>query len=410
MAVGEQPASVEVLQVLLQAAQRPRAVVAEAQYLAANPPGLVAEAVRFGEQVAVEQPDEVREAIVVAVVRRRGQQQQVAALLREPFGELIPLRPLHFVAPAGRPLRVRAALVRLVDDDQVPVLAPDALADAVLLGVVDRGDHLRLALPQVEQLLLVVRGMDYLERLAEETQQLVLPLEGERGRDQDEAAVDRLPQLELLDQQAGHDRLARAGVVGQQEAQPRLRQHLPVDRLDLVRQGADARQADRELPVPGPGEPDAGGLDQQADLLRIRGRALRRRGRPGRQQRREVVGRQHRLVEFAAGQPDAELGAVTERPGAFDGHLAGEVARQPDAAAGQRPQAGGVGHVRLFCHHAAGGSDRLRGRLVGAGAGVPHFAAAGVARRRAGREPAGGLNRCGPRAETLDIGQPIMST
>ena len=89
MAVGEQPATVEVLQVLLQAAQQPRAVVAEAQYLAPDPPRFVAEAMRFGEQVAVEQADEVREAVVVAVVGRRGQQQQVIAALGEPLGELV---------------------------------------------------------------------------------------------------------------------------------------------------------------------------------------------------------------------------------------------------------------------------------------------------------------------------------
>ena len=87
---------------------------------------------------------------------------------------------------------------------------------------------------------------------------------------EDQAAVDGLPELELLDKQAGHDRLARARIVGEQEAQPRLWQHLPIDRLYLVRQGADARQADRELAVVGVGETDARGLHQQAELLGVR--------------------------------------------------------------------------------------------------------------------------------------------
>lgn len=69
----------------------------------------------------------------------------------------------------------------LVDDDQVPARLPDALPHAVLLGVVDRGDDLGLALPEVEKLLLVVPGMDDLERLAEEPEKLVLPLNGQRA-------------------------------------------------------------------------------------------------------------------------------------------------------------------------------------------------------------------------------------
>ena len=91
---------------------------------------------------------------------------------------------------------------------------------------------------------------------------LVLPLDGQRRRDEDQAAVDGLSELELLDEKAGHDRLARAGVVGEQETQPRLRQHLSVDRFDLVRKGADAGETDRELAIVGVGEADAGGFDE----------------------------------------------------------------------------------------------------------------------------------------------------
>ena len=125
--------------------------------------------------------------------------------------------------------------------------------------------------------------MDDLKRLVEEPQHLVLPLNGQGRGDQDEAALDGLPQLQLLDQQTGHDRLAGAGIVREQEAQPRLRQHLQVDRLDLVRQRADAGQTDRELPVVGVGEADAGGLHEESQPVRIRGPGrflLSRRFRP----------------------------------------------------------------------------------------------------------------------------------
>ena len=230
------------------------------------------------------------------------------------------------------------------------MLAPHPLPDLVLLRVVDGGDDLRFALPQVQELLLVVRGVDDLERLAEEAQQLVLPLEGQRRRNEDQAALDRLAELELLDEEAGHDRLARAGVVGEQEAQPRLRQHLAVDRFDLVRQGADAGEADRELAVVGVGEADSGGLDQEPQLLRVRGRggrgllrALSGRGDRcgnGRGNGRSLLGGDDRLLERAVGQPDAAFvagGAVrAERPHVlqYDGRV--EVPRQGDPASDQR--------------------------------------------------------------------------
>ena len=74
---------------------------------------------------------------------------------------------LHLVAATGRRLGVGAALVRFVDDDEIPALLPDALADVVLLGVVQRCDDLRRTLPRVDELLLVNRREDDLERFAE---------------------------------------------------------------------------------------------------------------------------------------------------------------------------------------------------------------------------------------------------
>ena len=79
VAVGEQAGPLEVLQVFLQAPERPGAVVAEAQDLAADASGVLSDAMRFGKEIEVEQADEVREAVVVAVVGRRRQQQQVVA-------------------------------------------------------------------------------------------------------------------------------------------------------------------------------------------------------------------------------------------------------------------------------------------------------------------------------------------
>ena len=56
-----------------------------------------------------------------------------------------------------------------------------------------------------------------LEAQAELLLQFVLPLVGEAtGRD-DEAALQVAAEQQLLDEQAGHDGLARAGIVGEQE-------------------------------------------------------------------------------------------------------------------------------------------------------------------------------------------------
>jgi hypothetical protein len=107
-----------------------------------------------------------------------------------------------------------------------------------------------------------------------------LPLHSERCGAEDEDALDGLAELQFLDEQPGHDGLAGAGIVGEQEAEPRLGQHLLVDGLDLVGKRADAGKADGELAVVGGGQPDAGRFDEEAQFLGVRGRgrwALSRR-------------------------------------------------------------------------------------------------------------------------------------
>src|SRR5207247_133408 len=64
--------------------------------------------------------------------------------------------------------------------------------------------------------------------------QLVLPLLNEAARADDQAAVQVTADQQFLDEEASHDGLAGAGVVGQQEAQRLARQHLAINRGDLV--------------------------------------------------------------------------------------------------------------------------------------------------------------------------------
>jgi len=125
-------------------------------------------------------------------IHRIGQERDVYAL---------PFRSGHLGLPTlatrGGPGR---ALVSLVHHNEIPTLLPHALANIVLLRVVDGRDDLRGALPWVRKLLLVDGGEDDVERFAEPTEHLILPLNRERSGAEDQHPLDRFPQLQLLDE------------------------------------------------------------------------------------------------------------------------------------------------------------------------------------------------------------------
>ena len=91
--------------------------------------------------------------------------------------------------------------------------------------------------------------------------ELVQPRDGEIGFEEPVAGARR---LELVvgqdDEQPGHDRLAGAGIVGEQEAQRLPRQHGFVHRGDLVRQRLDQGGVHREDGIEEVGEADAARL------------------------------------------------------------------------------------------------------------------------------------------------------
>ena len=74
-------------------------------------------------------------------------------------------------------------------------------------------------------------------------------MEGEVGGGDDEHTLDQAADLQLLDQQAGHDGLAGAGVISQQEADARQLQEVVIHRLELVRQWVNAGDGKREIGV-----------------------------------------------------------------------------------------------------------------------------------------------------------------
>jgi len=147
-------------------------------------------------------------------------------------------------------------------------------AEKAFLGVFDAGDPRDGG----EDLVLVLPGVgavvgaedvatDDFEVLAELVLHFALPLEGETGRRDDESALDQAPNLQLLDEQAGHDRLASAGVIGQEEADAWQAQEIVIDRLKLMGEWVHAGDGQREVRVVFEGEGKAHGLDAQAKHL-----------------------------------------------------------------------------------------------------------------------------------------------
>jgi len=66
------------------------------------------------------------------------------------------------------------------------------------------------------------------------------------GRDDDEDALGQSAQFQLADEQAGHDRFAGSGVIGEQETHPRRFQEVVIDSLQLVGERIDAGDGEAE--------------------------------------------------------------------------------------------------------------------------------------------------------------------
>ena len=75
---------------------------------------------------------------------------------------------------------------------------------------------------------------------AEESAEFALPVAQESGRRNDEHAANEAARLHLANVKPRHNRLARTGIVGKEEAQPRLGEHVLVHRDALMGQRFDA--------------------------------------------------------------------------------------------------------------------------------------------------------------------------
>ena len=143
--------------------------------------------------------------------------------------------------------------------------------------------------------------------------QLVLPLLHEGAWADDQAAFEVAARDQLLDQEAGHDRLAGPGIIREQEAQRLARQHLLVDRGDLVGEGIDQGRVDRQDGVEQVGEADAVGLGDQAEQRTVAVEAPRPSGL-GNLEARLVVAIQDLVGDLAGGGLVRQLDRVRAEP------------------------------------------------------------------------------------------------
>lgn len=195
----------------------------------------------------------------------------------------------------------------LVDHHKIPVRTEEILHHLLLLGEVDRGDDAVVLLPRVAARRPLDPRVEHLEVLVELLGELGLPLRSERRGAEDQDAIGNPTELKLLHQQAGHDCLPGPGVIGEDEAKPRLGQHVAVDPNDLMWEPADPGHAHREVGIVRVGELDSVGLDEVEEIRGV-GELL---ALLDDLDRADLVLGKDRLVQGAGGRANTQLnGAV----------------------------------------------------------------------------------------------------
>lgn len=162
-------------------------------------------------------------------MRGRSQQEDVIRRVAKQFTELVALALVRLVP--GR------HAMGLVHNHEVPLDLAQPGQDVLPLREVERRDNPFLLEPLVDtELITQVAPLQDQKLLVEFLLQLPLPLECEIGGSDDQDSLGQAAHLELPDEQSRHDRLAGAGVVGEQEADAGELEEVVVDRLELVRE------------------------------------------------------------------------------------------------------------------------------------------------------------------------------
>ena len=162
---------------------------------------------------------------------------------------------------------VRGHLVRFINNDQIPSAAQQAVLGILNSGDPrNRGDDLIPFLPRVHAVVGPKHvAADHLELLAKLFLHLPLPLERKTGGGDDERPLHEATNLQLLEQQARHDGLARAGIVGEEEANPRHREEVVVNGLKLVRERVNTGNGERKVGIVFIGESQPKSLNADAE-------------------------------------------------------------------------------------------------------------------------------------------------
>src|SRR5690242_6533254 len=143
----------------------------------------------------------------------------------------------------------------LVYHHKIPSGTEQAWRYRVLLGEIHGSNALWEALPGIASELIAGEvTANHLEDLIELRAHLVLPLNRERSRGENQHTVKGATQFKFLDEQTRHDRLTSARVVAERETQARLRQHVLIHRLKLMGKRLYTRQRDSKIGIKSIGE------------------------------------------------------------------------------------------------------------------------------------------------------------
>ena len=109
------------------------------------------------------------------------------------------------------------------------------------------------------------------ELLVELFLQLALPLKCQVCRADDQDTFGQPAKLQFPDEQPGHDRLAGAGIIGEQEADAGELEQVVVNRLELMRQRIDARDRKAEVRIELVGDAERVGLEAEPEQFAVAG-------------------------------------------------------------------------------------------------------------------------------------------
>jgi len=193
--------------------------------------------------IRIEERHKELEIFFLAIVWRRGEEQEMTRDLAEELTQFVALRRFDFAAEEGR-----RHLVRFITHDHVPIgrvqFGLNVLVAAQLIEAADDEILFGKGIARARFFNRLARDGGKVELKA--PPQFVLPLFGERTRTTDETPPEVAAHDEFFEEQARHNRLARAGVVCEQETQRLTHQHFAVHRGDLMRQWFDEGSMNRE--------------------------------------------------------------------------------------------------------------------------------------------------------------------